>query len=138
MIVLRGRPAAAASARRTDTFTGEVWADPVLPASDGTLINTVVFTPGARTFWHRHERGQVLLVVHGEGVVGTRGGPPQLVRAGDVVWTPPGEEHWHGATPDALMSHIAVSLGATSWADAVPAGDYAAGYRLATGLAGPA
>jgi quercetin dioxygenase-like cupin family protein len=126
VIVLPGRPAGAGSTRRDDTFTGEVWADPVLPASDGVLLNTIFFQPGARTFWHQHERGQILLVLHGEGLVGARGEPPQVVRAGDVVWTPPGEEHWHGATPDALLCHLAVSLGTTTWAGEVLAGDYQA------------
>lgn len=125
MIVIRGRSAGTTSELRGATFTGNVWADPVLPSTDGVVINTIVFTPGARTHWHHHERGQILQITGGEGYVCAAGGAPQLVRAGDIVWTPPGERHWHGATPTTTMSHTAVSLGTTEWAEPVADDEYA-------------
>ena len=124
MRVNRGRESSAPGELRGPTFTGDVWADPVLASGDGVMVNTVLFTPGARTHWHRHERGQVLLVTHGRGYVQLRGGEGTWVRAGDVVHFAGGEEHWHGAGPDTWMSHTAISLGATEWLDEVSAEDY--------------
>jgi quercetin dioxygenase-like cupin family protein len=68
----------------------------------------VLFEPGARTAWHTHPLGQTLYVVSGLGRVQTWGGPVREIRAGDVVWIPPGEKHWHGASPGAAMVHIAM------------------------------
>jgi len=79
------------------------------------VINTVIFTPGARTYWHSHPGGQLLIVTAGRGVVANRSGDVHIVGIGDVVWTEPGEEHWHGACGDTLMTHTAVSHGTTQW-----------------------
>jgi len=68
----------------------------------------VTFEPGARTAWHTHPLGQTLLVTAGCGWVQREGGPVEEIRPGDVVWFPPGEKHWHGATPRTAMSHIAI------------------------------
>lgn len=91
-------------------FTGEVWlediADP--PAPSRMHMLRVHFPPGARTAWHRHGLGQVLYVTEGVGLVQRRGAAPQLIRAGDIVWFAPGEEHWHGASPDHFMTHLAL------------------------------
>jgi len=124
MIVIPGKQPGANSERRGGTFTGEVWADPILPATDGVVINDVTFTPGAHTFWHSHERGQILQVTAGEGLVCAEGETPRVIRAGDTIWTPPGESHWHGATAHSIMSHTAISLGATLWAEEVSDNDY--------------
>lgn len=124
MIVVKGKQAGAPSERRGPTFTGEVWADPILPSTDNVVINDVTFPPGARTFWHSHESGQVLQVIAGEGLVCTEGETPRVIRAGDTVWTAPGERHWHGATSRSMMSHTAISLGATEWAEEVSDSDY--------------
>jgi quercetin dioxygenase-like cupin family protein len=90
-------------------------------STDGTLrtvaVTSVTFTPGSRTHWHRHSAGQLLVVVSGEGWVGDRVHGQQVVRVGDLVWTPPGEDHWHGATNDSLLTHVALTLGATHWYD---------------------
>ena len=67
------------------------------------------FAPGARTAWHTHPRGQTLYVTDGIGQVCARGGAVQEIRPGDVVVIAPGEEHWHGATADRFMSHVAVN-----------------------------
>lgn len=129
MKITRGREGGAPSENRTETFTGDVWADPVMARTDQMMANAVFFTPGARTYWHRHEEGQLLLVTHGRGWVQVRDGEGSEVRAGDAIWFPPGEEHWHGAVADAYMSHTAVSLGATEWLDEVDEADYAAAVR---------
>jgi quercetin dioxygenase-like cupin family protein len=127
MRITSGRAGDKPSEQRTDTFTGEVWADPVLLDTEGLTVNNVFFTPGARTHWHFHERGQVLHVLAGEGRAGPRGGRPQTIRAGDVVFFEPGEEHWHGAAQGSYMLHLAISLGATNWLDPVADAEYGGG-----------
>jgi len=124
VIIVPGRCAELPTSQRGSTFTGAVWADPVLPATDDVTINTVTFTPGARTFWHQHEHGQILHVLVGAGLICAAGGRPRMLRAGDVVWIPPDERHWHGAAPESMLTHLAVSLGETLWAGAVSDADY--------------
>jgi quercetin dioxygenase-like cupin family protein len=91
-------------------FTGAVRIDPLFEAPDpaGVRCASVTFEPGARTAWHTHPLGQTLIVTSGLGRVQRWGGPVEEIRPGDVVWTSPGEKHWHGATPTTAMSHIAV------------------------------
>jgi quercetin dioxygenase-like cupin family protein len=129
MKIVRGRADGMSSALRCDTFTGTVWADPVLPATDGTTINVVTFAPGARTHWHEHEHGQILQVLSGQGWVCAAGEAPHPLRPGDTVWVPPGERHWHGAARTTLMAHTAISLGQTRWYEEVDPGDYAAAHE---------
>ena len=69
---------------------------------------SVTFEPGARTAWHTHPLGQTLIITAGCGRVQREGGPVEEVRPGDVVWFPPGEKHWHGASPTSAMTHIAI------------------------------
>jgi len=90
------------------------------------VINTVIFTPGAHTYWHSHPGGQLLIVTAGRGIVANRSGDVHIVGTGDVVWTEPGEEHWHGACGNALMTHTAVSHGTTQWGAEVAEADYSA------------
>jgi len=125
MHLSHGRASGKRSEQRTATFTGTVHMDPVLDAGSVT-INTVIFTPGARTYWHRHLGGQLLAVTAGRGVVATRDGEAQVVTSGDVVWAEPGEEHWHGACGDSLLTHMAVSHGTTEWGGEVAPSDYTA------------
>jgi quercetin dioxygenase-like cupin family protein len=129
MIVVPGRaPRPLASEQRSSTFTGTVWLDPVLPTTGGSeigvTVNNVFFTPGSRTFWHRHQHGQILHVTAGEGLICPAGETPHRIRAGDTIWVPAGERHWHGATPDSFLLHIAISLGSTEWADEVSPESY--------------
>ncbi len=93
-----------------DYFTGTVWQEAICdpPATRSLRSLLVTFAPGARTHWHTHPLGQTLVVTAGCGLAQSRGGPVQTIRAGDVVWIPPGEEHWHGAGPDTLMRHVAM------------------------------
>jgi quercetin dioxygenase-like cupin family protein len=126
MEIVRGRAEDALAERRGPTFTGEVWADPVMATADGTTVNSVFFTPGARTFWHFHERGQLLRVTSGIGLVCSIGGRPQTIGVGDTVWVPAGERHWHGAMSGTCMCHLAVSLGVTTWEQEVTTEEYRA------------
>jgi len=117
------------SEQRTATFTGTVYLDPVLNVPgemiNTVMVNTVIFTPGARTYWHRHPGGQLLVVTAGRGVVATRD-QAQVVTGSDVIWAEPGEEHWHGACGDSLLAHLAVSHGPTEWGGEVAEDDYQA------------
>ena len=91
-------------------FTGTVRVDPLFQAPDPALVSgaSVTFEPGARTAWHTHPLGQTLIVTSGFGWVQREGGQIEEIRPGDVVWFPPGEKHWHGATPATAMTHIAI------------------------------
>jgi quercetin dioxygenase-like cupin family protein len=119
MRIIHGRAERVPSEQRRAMITGEAWFDPVLPATDGTTITTVFFAPAARTYWHSHENGQILQVLAGRGLIRTDGEEVRAISAGDTVWVPPGERHWHGAAPDSFMTHTAISLGATRWAEEV-------------------
>ena len=90
-------------------FTGTVWQDPIIETPEPARLRAlkVSFEPGARTAWHTHPLGQTLQFLSGVGLVQSWGGPVRVVRAGDVVWFPPGEKHWHGASPDIAMVHLA-------------------------------
>jgi quercetin dioxygenase-like cupin family protein len=77
----------------------------------------VHFTPGARTAWHSHAVGQTLYVTEGIALLGTRDGAVIVARPGQVVYTPPGEEHWHGAAPDSFMTHLALYEGTADGGD---------------------
>jgi quercetin dioxygenase-like cupin family protein len=101
------------SKQPTETFTGTVHMDPIFTADD-CMGNNVCFTPGARTFWHTHERGQILTVTIGTGFVCAKGEAPRKLLVGDVVHVPAGETHWHGATKGTIMAHMAISLGSKS------------------------
>lgn len=94
----------------TDWFTGNVRLEMLFTEEDifRTSGGQVTFEPGARTAWHTHPVGQMLVVLSGVGRVCTEGGEIQEIQPGDVVWFPAGEKHWHGASPDAAMSHIAI------------------------------
>jgi quercetin dioxygenase-like cupin family protein len=91
-------------------FTGAVRIDALCqaPAPARMRAGSVTFEPGARTAWHTHPLGQTLIIMSGLGWVQREGGSIDEVRPGDVVWIPPGEKHWHGASPTTAMTHIAV------------------------------
>ena len=124
MKVFHGRTQGALSEQRGPTFTGSVWADPVMPATDNVTINNVFFSPGARTYWHTHDQGQVLNVTAGSGWICLEGEAPQEIRTGDVVWIAPHERHWHGAAEGSYMIHTSTSIGKTNWAEVVAEQDY--------------
>ena len=91
-------------------FTGTVRIDPLFSPPEPSRVAgaLVTFEPGARTAWHMHPLGQTLIVTAGYGWAQREGGAIEEIRPGDVVWFPPGEKHWHGATPTTAMSHIAI------------------------------
>src|SRR3569623_2298718 len=91
-------------------FTGNVRIDPLFtaPVPARAVGASVTFEPGARTAWHTHPLGQTLIVISGYGWAQCHGGPIEEIRAGDVVWFPPEEKHWHGASPTTSMTHIAI------------------------------
>jgi quercetin dioxygenase-like cupin family protein len=107
MEILPKRPSTKGPEQR---FTGDVWFDVIArgEAPSRVRVNTVRFAPGARTAWHSHSMGQTLHVTDGVGRVRARGGEVIEIRPGDVIYTPPGEEHWHGAGPDTFMVHTAI------------------------------
>ena len=120
-------PALAAPA---DYFTGTVWQEALCDPPETRSLRSllVTFAPGARTHWHTHPLGQTLAVLSGCGRIQSRGGPVQTIRAGDVVWIPPGEEHWHGAGPETPMRHIAMQEvehdGGAHWLEPVSDAQY--------------
>jgi quercetin dioxygenase-like cupin family protein len=93
-----------------DQFTGTVRFDPLFEAEAPARVRgaSVTFEPGARSAWHSHPLGQTLVVVTGVGWVQRWGGPVEEIRPGDVIWAPPGEKHWHGATSTTALTHWAV------------------------------
>ena len=108
----------APSGPATGTFTGQAWRDMLLDPTDGVAVGNVFFTPCARTHWHSHDGGQLLIIVAGEGLVGDDT-HTELVRPGDMIWTPPGVHHWHGASATRYLLHTAITIGATNWTDPV-------------------
>ena len=93
-----------------DYFTGQVRVDRLFSANEPARSNgaSVTFEPGARSAWHTHPLGQTLIVTAGSGWVQAWGQPAQEIGPGDVIWTPPGEKHWHGAKATTSVTHIAI------------------------------
>ena len=126
-------PTASTVKNPPEHFAGDVWVDPIAAPHDADQRMTVAlvrFAPGARTAWHSHARGQTLHVTSGVGLFGSRDGSVIEARAGETVYCPPGEEHWHGAAPDAFMEHLAMLEGGddpattTTWLEHVTDAEY--------------
>ena len=107
-------------------FTGDVFVDGVAQGQGDTpmQVASVHFTPCAHTAWHRHTIGQTLYVTEGVGYVQSRGGPVVTIRPGDVIRIEGGEEHWHGACGDRMMTHLAITEGDTEWGDHLTDDEY--------------
>jgi quercetin dioxygenase-like cupin family protein len=116
-------------------FTGSVRIDPLYAASEPARVSCayVTFEPGARSAWHTHPLGQILIITAGCGWTQCEGEAIVEIRAGDVVWCPPGHRHWHGATPTTAMTHIAVqeSLNGKNveWLEKVSDDEYGRGVK---------
>jgi quercetin dioxygenase-like cupin family protein len=95
---------------QAEYFTGSVRVDPLFNAPSPARVfgASVTFGPGARTAWHTHPLGQILIVTAGCGWAQRWDGPVEEIRPGDVIWFSPGEKHWHGATPTTAMTHIVI------------------------------
>src|SRR5437667_4521342 len=117
-------------------FTGRVRIEPLFQASAPGRVQGagVTFEPGARSAWHTHPLGQTLIVTAGRGFVQRSGGPVEEIHPGDVVSSSPGEKHWHGATPDSALSHLAIQEEldgkVVSWMEKVSGDQYQQNARL--------
>lgn len=113
-----------------DNFTGTVWLNYLVKTDTVHNINigSVTFEPGARTNWHYHEGGQILLVTEGTGWYQEKDGPIETIKKGEVVKCPPNKEHWHGAAPTEAMTHVAIgtntNIGGAVWLGPVTDGEY--------------
>ena len=107
IIKVGSRPTKKAS---SEYFTGTVWQDPLIEAEPPARVRAlkVTFEPGSRTAWHTHPLGQTLYILSGIGLMGLRKQKPQVIKSGDTVWIPPNVEHWHGATAQNAMVHLAI------------------------------
>jgi 4-carboxymuconolactone decarboxylase len=131
--------------REAENFTGSVGVEPLLEATAPSRLagSRVTFAPGARTDWHTHPLGQTLIVTAGAGWVQQEGGEKQEIRLGDVVWTPPGVKHWHGATATDRLTHIALTEQQpdgkrVEWMEKVSDAQYNAPLRAPEAAAAPA
>ncbi|HEY5272565.1 MAG TPA: cupin domain-containing protein [Acidimicrobiales bacterium] len=115
-----------------DRFTGDVWLDVIARGEEPSRVrvSAIHFTPGARTAWHSHAKGQSLYVVEGRGLVQTRGAEIIEMTPGNVIFTPPDEVHWHGAAPEHFMVHLSITEGVdegmveTDWMELVTDDEY--------------
>jgi quercetin dioxygenase-like cupin family protein len=107
-------------------FTGDVFLDAIVRGEEPSRVrvNAVRFTPGARTAWHSHSIAQTLYVTDGEGLVQARGEAVTRIRPGDIVTITGHQWHWHGATPDHMMTHLSLTEGDTEWGDHVTDAEY--------------
>ena len=128
MEILRTVPTVKAG---SDRFVGDAWIDVIVRGEEPSRVRVSVvrFAPGARNGWHSHAVGQTLHVTEGVGRIQARGAELFEIRAGDTVYTPPGEWHWHGAAPDHFMTHLAIfeapETGAeTGWGEQVADAEY--------------
>jgi 4-carboxymuconolactone decarboxylase len=123
------------------TFTGSVRVTPLLDASENLHAScaSVSFEPGARSAWHTHPKGQLLIVTAGVGRIQQWGSAIEEIRAGDTIWTPPGVKHWHGASPRSSMPHLsfveAMDGKAVEWLERVTDAEYGGGSAAASGVA---
>lgn len=122
---------------QNSNFSGRVWLKMLVDNNTpfNCPIGNVTFEPGCRNSWHKHPGGQILLVTNGLGLFQERGKPAQVLHAGDVITIAPLVEHWHGATPDAWFTHLAISTnpqtGESQWLEPVTQQDYDAAARVA-------
>ncbi len=135
---MQKNPASKTVKTPASNFTGDVYLNMVFEG-DGTSELTcglVRFTPGARTNWHTHANGQLLVCTDGTGLVGSRDGKTVVLKAGESVWIPADEEHFHGGTQETMMCHYAIvdaagPKDATTWLDPVTDTDYQAAHKAA-------
>jgi quercetin dioxygenase-like cupin family protein len=116
--------------KTTATFTGTVWVHPLVAKDSifNLVVGSVAFEPGARSFWHTHQAGQILLITDGVGYTQEKGKPIQVIRKGEVITCMPNVEHWHGASPTNAMTHISLNpnadRGVVTWLQPVTDAQY--------------
>ena len=114
----------------SNNFTGVAWLQMLVnkDSTYNTSIGNVTFEPGARTSWHKHPGGQILLITGGQGLYQEKGKFAKELNKGDIVKIPPDAEHWHGATPECILNHIAISpntdKGSVIWLEPVSDEEY--------------
>ncbi|CZR56204.1 uncharacterized protein PAC_06092 [Phialocephala subalpina] len=124
VVIRNSRKEGGSTVKNAPTFSGgDVYLD-MIHADSNVAIANVTFTPCARSYWHTHEKGQVLRVTMGSGWVCDKGGKPQPINIGDLIYAPPGTTHWHGAGKGCAMTHLVIGLGETKWLDAVSDEEY--------------
>ncbi|KAJ5133474.1 uncharacterized protein N7443_004896 [Penicillium atrosanguineum] len=123
LVIKNGFKSDAKCIKPTETFSGDVYLDPIHMGKDASIAN-VTFTPCARTHWHTHEKGQMIKVIAGSGWICDKGEIPQRLKTGDVVWAPAGTTHWHGADNESIMTHFVLGIGSTVWHEAVTDDEY--------------
>jgi quercetin dioxygenase-like cupin family protein len=135
MKIVRHQDIAGAELRSAETFTGQAWGNVLHEPEElpGTRVTLVVFSPGARSWWHSHDEGQVIYAVSGLGLIATKEpGSARQIRAGDTVIVPPHEPHWHGAMRNSFLLHLTVNTGNyhhTHWlGEEVSADEYEAAH----------
>ena len=118
-----------------DWFTGQVMMAELVAAHEpgGVQMMSVHFAPGARTAWHSHPAGQILHVTAGFGLVQSAEGQAAGIGAGDTVWAGPGERHWHGATAEHALTHLAIQQPGTTWEEHLSDEEYASAAAAAMG-----
>ena len=123
----RGRKHGTSVLRSGHLSSGAAWRDSLLDVEgvDRIEVSTISFDPGAHIRWHSHSKGQILRIEHGEGVIATRAGEVRVLQAADLIYSPPGEEHWHGATPNSYLAQLNISMGDTEWLEPVTGEEYA-------------
>ncbi|WP_447642132.1 MULTISPECIES: (R)-mandelonitrile lyase [Chitinophagaceae] len=119
---------------KNNNFTGTAWLNSLVNAdsTNQTAVGCVTFEPGARSKWHTHPAGQILLVMDGVGYYQEKGQPKKILRKGDAIKCPPNVPHWHGASADTAFVQIAITgreKGETAWLDAVTEEEYSSGSR---------
>jgi quercetin dioxygenase-like cupin family protein len=134
-------PRAATAKNPPAQFTGDVWVDAIAvpqQPNQRMVVAHVRFAPGARTAWHSHANGQTLHITDGVALIGTRDGAVVRATPGQTIYTPPGEEHWHGASPADFMQHLAMLENAddpsttTTWLEHVTDDDYTRAHHATT------
>lgn len=111
-------------------FTGKVWVQPLVPQDSvfNMVAGAVTFSPGARSYWHTHNAGQILLIIDGTGYTQEKGKPIRVLHKGDVVICPPNAEHWHGAAPGSSMTQVSLNTyadkGVVNWLNPVTNEEY--------------
>jgi quercetin dioxygenase-like cupin family protein len=135
LTVIRQGATGEKSGRSEGPYTGEIWRD-IVHQDPEISVGSVYFTPCARSYWHTHPGGQLLIVLSGEGVVADADGVVHMT-VGDMVWTPPDVRHWHGATAERSVLNTVITYRGVEWQEEVTESDYQAAVGQFTSIKSP-